>query len=286
MSYLIYKKIFSYKMEKKSKNICIKRSGKYDTKYKYCISEKDIPSEIIVDDENVLGMGSYGVVLSAKAGNIPLALKLVPLGVEIPTEDCGLKSDGGDCLKYSIQDFKNEINFAKQFGKIDVTPKVYFTEIVDLSKFKSKMNKKSIGPQENSLSQPEKIGVLVLERFGKSIHKMIQEDYKEFIENEDLIFNKTLALIRKLYELGYFNMDSHFGNILYDKDKKDVRLLDLDLYDLRNLTWEEVEQKFVDGWNFEKQRLAIKYGHMEPIKYSDDEDEDEEEEDEDEDEDD
>lgn len=242
----------------KSNKICIKRKGKHDTEYKYCISEKKIPPEIVIDKSDVIGMGKFGVVLSAKIGKISLAAKIVPLEVEIPTEDCGLEKDNGDCLKVSIMNFKNEVKIAKKFGKLNITPKVYFDEITELYSFESNIKNKS----EKGLSEPTKIGILILERFGESLQKIIEKDFKEFVEHEKIMLEKLILLNKELYNLGYFNFDTHFGNILFDKETKSLLLLDLDLEELNKLnnklSWIDVEKIVIDTWKREKKRYKNK----------------------------
>jgi len=250
-----------------NQNICFKRDGKHDTSYTYCIDSKKVNQEITIDESNILGQGSYGVVLSGKMGRIPIAFKMIPIDVQIPTVDCGLKSDGGDCLKYTEQEFKDEVEVAKQFGDLYMTPKLYYSDLIELSKF--------TGPgKSDELDAPQKIGVMILERFGKSLQDWIKTDVNTFLNHEEQIYQENKNLLKDLYQMGYFNMDSHFGNILYDGQT--VKLLDL-MPKKTNLTWEEVKEKIKDGWDFEKKRFLRKYGHLEDEDEDSDEDKDEDE---------
>jgi hypothetical protein len=256
-----------------NQNICFTRDGKHDTSYTYCIDTKNIHGKIEVDETNVLGQGSYGVVLGGKIGRIPIAFKMIPIDVPIPTKDCGLKSDGGDCLKYTEQEFKDEVEVAKQFGDLYMTPKLYYSDLIELSKFS--------GPQNSDeLDAPQKIGVMILERFGKSLQDWIKTDVGTFLNHEEQIYQENLNLLKDLHEMGYFNMDSHFGNILYDGQT--VKLLDL-MPKKTNLTWDEVQEKIKNGWDFEKKRFLRKYGHLDESNDQEDKHEDQDEDNEDED---
>jgi hypothetical protein len=235
-----------------NKKICISRNGKYYTNYKYCIEKTSIPQDYQIDDTDIIGSGSYGVVLGGRMNGKSIAIKMIPLDVEIPNVDCGLKIDGGDCLKYKTEDFKNEVDVSKTFGRLGITPIVYMSDIVDLSNF--------TGPtSENRLSEPEKIGVIIFERFGKSLDQWIRYDSKVFMENEWLIKTQFRDFSKEFFNLGYFNLDSHFGNILFDDKTKKVKLLDLDLQKT-NLSWSEIDEKLESGWMFNKKRYFRKYG--------------------------
>jgi len=242
------------------KNICISRSGKYLTNYKYCIDRSSVPQDYEINDSDVIGTGSYGVVLGGRMDGQPIAVKLIPLEVEIPNPDCGLKIDGGDCLKYKVEDFKNEVDVAKTFGNLGITPVVYMSDIVNLSEFS--------GPSyQNRLSEPDKIGVIIFERFGKALDQWIKTDPDVFVEKESLIKSRFKEFSKEFYNLGYLNLDSHFGNILFDDETNKVKLLDLDLQKT-NLTWSEINEKLDSGWEVDKKRNFKKYGpdwNMEPF---------------------
>jgi hypothetical protein len=253
-----------YKM---NKNICFKRNGKYNTLYKYCVKKSSIPKDFHIDDSYIIGEGSYGVVLPGTIDKIPIAVKLTPLDVPIPTVDCGLKTDGGDCIKYSKKEFEDEVKISKEFGDFGITPKVYFSDIVNLSEFHH--------PQlqdDTTLDKPEKIGVIILERFGKSLHEWMRTDIDTFLKYEQMIQNEVWKLEQELYKLGYFNMDSHFGNILFDQDSKSIKLIDL-MLKKNVLSEKEIKQKFEEGWEFERSRMMRKLGYMPQIEVLSEEEE-------------
>jgi hypothetical protein len=259
-------------MERKKKNICIKRKGKHETKYKYCISDSDLPEQLKVDEDQVLGQGSYGVVLGASVGEQDLALKIIPLEVMIPSEDCGYVSDGGDCIKFTKLEFAKEVQVSKKFGELGITPVVLFSEIVNLSKFKAKPKDK-----EGLLPMPEKIGVIVMERFGMSLEKIILSKPEIYMENKDLIYRQTLKILKKIFDLGYFSMDAHFGNILFETKSQKVKLIDLDLVPIQ-MSWEAVKQNFERSWEYFETRNYIKAGILEDDEHEDDEEEQDEDE--------
>jgi hypothetical protein len=236
-------------------NICFKRTGKYNTKYKYCVKKSSIPKDFHIDETDIIGEGSYGLVLGGSIDSLPIAIKFIPLDVQIPTVDCGLKNDGGDCSKFTKKEFEDEVKVSKEFGQLGLTPKVYFSDVVDLSEFHHPQVE-----EDKALDKPEKIGVIVLERFGKSLSDWIRTDVDTFLKYEDIIKNDVWDLLKELYELGYFNMDNHFGNILFHDDTKGVRLIDLSLKK-NPLSKKEIKKRFEEGWEFDRARNMKKYGH-------------------------
>jgi hypothetical protein len=239
------------------KNICFKRSGKYNTLYKYCVKKSTIPKDFDIDESTILGQGSYGVVLAGTIDSLPIAIKFTPLDVPIPTvDDCGLKTDLGDCSKYTKKEFEDEVKISKEFGDLGITPKVYFSEIVDLSEFHHPQLE-----EDAALDKPEKIGVIVLEKFGKSLSEWIRTDMDTFLKYEREIKDEVWGLLRELYKLGYFNMDTHFGNILFDQEKKEIRLIDL-MLKKNTLSEMEVKKNFEEEWEFEKTRFMRKFGYL------------------------
>jgi hypothetical protein len=243
-------------------NICFKRNGKYNTIYKYCVKKSSIPKDFHIDESDIIGQGGYGIVLGGSFEKIPIAIKLTPLDVPIPTVDCGLKTDGGDCIKYTKKEFEDEVKISKEFGDLEITPKIYFSDIINLSEFHH--------PQlqdDTWLDKPEKIGVIIMERFGKSLSEWIKTDVETFLKYEDLIKKEVWNLTKELYKLGYFNMDTHFGNILFDKDLISIKLIDL-MLKKNTLSEKEIKQKFEEGWEFEKTRNLRKIGYLPEIEFS------------------
>lgn len=230
-------------------HICFKRTGKYNTSYKYCVKKSSIPKDFHIDDSEILGQGSYGVVLSGSIDSLPIAIKFTPLDVPIPTIDCGLKTDLADCSRYTKKEFEDEVKISKEFGDLRITPRVYFSEIVDLSEFHHPQI-----DEDTALDKPEKIGVIVLERFGKSLSEWIRTDVDVFLKYEKEIKDEVWSLSKELYNLGYYNMDLHFGNILFDEKKRKVKLIDLSLKK-NTLSKKEIKKRFEEGWDFERSRL-------------------------------
>lgn len=234
------------------KNICFKRIGKYNTSYKYCVKKSSIPKDFHVDDSEILGEGSYGVVLSGSIDFLPVAIKFIPLDVPIPTIDCGLKTDLADCSRYTKKEFEDEIKISKEFGDLRITPRIYFSEIIDLSEFHHPQIE-----EDAALDKPEKIGVIVLERFGKSLSEWMRTDIDIFLKYEKEIKDEVWSLSKELYNLGYYNTDLHFGNILFDEKKRKVKLIDLSLK-TNTLSKKEIKKRFEQGWDFERSRLIVR----------------------------
>lgn len=252
-------------MEKK--NLCFTRYGKYNTKYKYCVDKNKIDKKFTIDENELIGKGSYGTVFGGKVLNSPIAVKLIPLESYVPTEDCGLKIDNGDCLKYSMKQFNQEVKTAKKSGLLGITPEVYYSEVLNLSDYEGPENKDALDP-------PENIGVIIFEKFGKSLEEWMKTDIDVFYQNENLIKKETEKLLENLFDYGFFNLDTHFGNILFDPETKKVKLLDLDLKD-NVLSWNEIKSNFYDMFNFFKTLQLRRLGYLESEVFSSEEDEDE-----------
>lgn len=134
---------------------------------------------------------------------------------------------------------------SKLFSDLGFTPKFYASDILDLSDFESSET------SDKSLPKPNKIGIIITEEFGKSLRQWIQTDLSLFLQNEDLIKKKVFDLNKKIYDLDYFNMDGHFGNILYDPTSNDVRLLDVVMEEIdesNKLDPETFESLLEDMW--------------------------------------
>jgi hypothetical protein len=232
---------------------CVTRLGKHNTRYQYCISKKSLPLDLIIPQPNqVLGSGRFGVVLSGKLKNETsydsVALKIIPLDTFIPNEDCGLTSDP-ECRLYTRKNFDIEVKQSKLLSDYGITPRFIFSDVVDLATFS--------GPDvKDSLQAPEKIGVILMEEFGQSLKYWIQNDLDLFLSREKQIKRKVFEKAKQIYDLDYFNMDMHFGNILYDSDKNDVRLLDVvmeEVYVPEKMDDETFYSVLEDMWENDKQ---------------------------------
>ena len=57
------------------------------------------------------------------------------------------------------------------------------------------------------------------------------------------------------------NMDTHFGNILFDKKSLNIKLIDL-MLKKNILSEKEIKEKFEEGWNFERTRNMKRFGYL------------------------
>ena len=228
---------------------CFYRKGKHETTYKYCVRALlDDKNNVLitVDQNDVLGTGMIGTVLGGKTmDGEDVAVKLIPLDVPIPTEDCGLKSDMRDCQLFSLKDFKSESADSEYLGSLGITPKMYFSKVVDLIGF--------AGPDSpDKLDQPNKLGVIVLERFGMSLKDLMRHYPTLFYLRETHIKDKTIQLTRKLFDMGYQNEDLHFGNILYDAGLNEVKLIDVrpEPIDQDEEQWHRIMRSLENEWEY------------------------------------
>jgi serine/threonine protein kinase len=211
--------------------ISFSRKGKYGTKYIYSFDKKEIPSNFYIEEQNILGIGNFGVVLTGqlkKSRNFskPIAIKLIPLDIILPDENyIGIKTDGfGNICE--TEDFLTEVEIATTTSKNGITPKVFYSKIVDCKKYECQ-------PQSSlSLKKPDKIGILIMEQFGISLEKYILEEYDEFMLIQNDILEKIIQLIDQMNQIPNmhrFNIvsDLHYGNILIDPESKNIKLLDL-----------------------------------------------------------
>jgi hypothetical protein len=206
------------------------RKGKHSTYYTYYFEKKEIPEEFHIDEDNIIGIGNFGVVLngSIKTKNFskPIAIKLIPLDIILPDENyIGLKTDGfGNICE--IDDFLTEVEISKATGLNGITPKVLYSNIIDCKKYKCQ-------PDSNlSLSGPYKIGVLIMEKFGISLENYILDEFDSFISIQQYILDeieKLIIQIDKIPNILRFNIvsDIHYGNILIEPESKKIKLLDL-----------------------------------------------------------
>ena len=221
-----------------AKKICTTRNAKHNTTYTYCIS--DIPDEIKIEDPpEIIGVGSYGVVIGAKMEKIPIAIKIIPLNVSIPSYNCGLKTDD-DCSEFTVKQFKKEVKFSRLFGDLEVSPKVFFAEILPTTDFYGPDNK-------NALDRPEIIGVIVMERFGTSLSN-INKHY--LIENNEKIRDQLHKLLSVLFDFGFEHPDLHLGNIVADTKTNQVRIIDLDDLEPIDNTLKYERETFDEYWNW------------------------------------
>jgi serine/threonine protein kinase len=228
------------------------RKGKHETYYTYSISKNDIPSEYVIDEKNILGIGNFGVVYSGTRipENDPIAIKLIPLEVLIPDEIyLGYTTDGfGNICE--IEDFEKEVEVSKILGEMNITPKIYFSKIVPLIHFQKPDNKLA-------LKAPKWIGLIIMEQYGISLEKYIMDDMDLFRQNEKMILEqirKYISQIEPIKENLSINVisDMHYGNILIDKDTNKIKLLDLFYPRLseeeKSITFEETINLFETKW--------------------------------------
>jgi hypothetical protein len=238
-------------MKKKNKMIHFSRKGKHQTLYTYSFLENDLSDEFIINTNDWIGIGNFGVVLGGQTkSGIPIAVKLIPLDVLLPDENyIGLTTDGfgNICEK---EDFLKEIEIANLFGNLNIAPKVLDWKIVDCKEY--------IALPKNSLTLPcpKKIGVLIMEKFGISLEKYILDNFDLFMEKEKDIFQKIINYLIQIHQNPNIKInvisDIHYGNILIDPDTMQIKLLDL-FYPRHSdseilLTLEESIETFQNKW--------------------------------------
>ena len=233
----------------KEQKIYLHRKGKHNTTYTYIVSKNSIPEEYKIHPEDIVGVGSFGIVLSGCFKDTPIVAKFIPLDVYVPDEmNFGIITDGFGKI-FTTEDFKNDVDVATRYGDLGITPKVYYSKIIPVIECIKPNNKLA-------LESPKYIGVIVMERFGTSLDQILKTHYSFFLENETEMQEEILDLLKIIYNNNSLNIDLvsdvHFGNILVDIDKRKVKLLDLfypNISDHNDLSWYDVEEAFYKSWN-------------------------------------
>lgn len=203
------------------------RKGKHKTLYTYSFLKNQIPDQYIVDENQILGIGNFGVVFGGQRKSnetTEIAVKLIPLDVVIPDENyIGLITDGfGNICE--TDDFLKELEIANKTGQIGITPKVLFSKIIKCEEYKCPKNKLA-------LPRPKKIGLIIMEKFGVSLEKFILDQFEEFMTIEEIIFKQIESMICQIYKMNDIHInvvsDIHYGNILIDPLTIKIKLLDL-----------------------------------------------------------
>ena len=136
-------------------------------------------------------------------------IKLVPLDVYIPTDDCDIEHPvEGDCLGVSRKAFETEVEFTKKFSDLYAGPKMVAAGICD-----NVYNK----------YQPElSVGFIVQEKWDLSLEDYLQQYPDDFQNNFQTIERLLLAKAKKIDKTGYCHIDLHSGNILLRLDSRGV----------------------------------------------------------------
>lgn len=230
------------------KQFCWLRKAKYNSEYAFGINSKVLPEQLQIGENNILGVGKYSNVFGGFYNENLVAIKFIPLDTFIPCEDYGSLDDNKEkAYMFTKEDFEKEI-FNTQHGiKIGISPNLFYFSIVDLTCYKAPKN------IENPLHSPKKIGILVTENKGISLEEYISKNLEEFEDNQYIIKDKFIELVKKLFESGYKHVDLHFGNVLIDPENLSMSLIDLSLEKIEEF---EESTKKIELWeNYYKTKL-------------------------------
>jgi hypothetical protein len=217
------------------------------------LNQESIPSKFVADANDLIGIGRSGVVVGGKMDGIPIAIKVIPKDVFIPNEDCGLTTDP-DCQIYDQKRFDIEVEQTKMLSKLGIVPELYYWDTVKLSDFEA-------SDVKDALDQPESLFIMIMENFGHSLEYWLAKDENVFYKNEKSIKKQFFDLMRLIYDIDYFNMDAHFGNILYDPRRDKVKLLDVVLENVfipEKMDQETLLSVLEDMWNNDKYHALAK----------------------------
>lgn len=167
-----------------------------------------------------IGNGKYGsVFLVCLEHQCEYVLKMIPLNVYIPTEDCDISLTEEEmkdvCLKYSDDDFIRETEMSIMFGDVNIGPKVKVFGICN--------------EVENKYQGKIRVGYIVQEKYDLTLHEFIASDPIGFINSFLFIQHLLIKKAKMIDEMGYFNEDVHQENIMLkinDGEIKDVVFID------------------------------------------------------------
>jgi serine/threonine protein kinase len=242
----------SRKTSKKDSNnllISFTRNGKGNNIYKYGISEKNLPKELKVEENVILGVGQNGVVLNGFYNKKPVAVKFVILDSYIPTSDCGSISDIRDCLQFKTIEFNKEIKDSLFASKLGISPDILFHKIINLESYET---------PKNGINGPNKIGIIVMEKInGITLKRYIQENVEIYKKNKTLLIDNYLETASKLAKRNLIHNDAHFDNIMIDPLTLNLYYIDVSF---SKTTTSEIDfERILKVWKFEEDR-ALKKG--------------------------
>ena len=198
----------------------IKRKEKSFTRYnvEYAINDDCISTMPI---KEWIANGRYGSVFLVCVEHVcEYVLKMIPLNVYIPTEECDISQSENEleniCFKYSEDDFLHETDLTIKFGEAKIGPKVkvfgFCNDVVN--KYQGKI----------------KVGYIVQEKYDFTLNQYISKHPKEFIENYGYIRSVLIEKAKLMDNMGHFNEDVHQENIMLKVDEngeiKDVVFID------------------------------------------------------------
>lgn len=224
-----------------SPSICWDREATPQYVYRFCVASDQLPADLTVYEDQVLGVGSFGTVLKGYYQGEQVAVKFVALDTNIPTVDCVSSINEDDCLQYSTKEFNQEVKQSIFTSKLGISPNILSYRIVDLSAYKtpSKLAKPLIAPK--------KIGVIVSEMLGTSLSKYLEENRHLLDELKLTIFREYISISKILFDAGYHHMDNHFGNILIDPQTMQLKFIDIDLKSITAMSaiksWDDMINK-------------------------------------------
>jgi hypothetical protein len=109
-------------------------------KYVFCIKNNDLPDNLTLYQDEILGVGTFGTVLKGLYQGQDAAIKLIALDTNIPSVDCITVENDIDCQQYTTKEFKREVEQAILTNKLDISPKILYHTIINLGSFKTPSN--------------------------------------------------------------------------------------------------------------------------------------------------
>ena len=157
--------------------------------------------------------GKYGTVfLACMEHECKYILKMIPLNVDIPTEECDISHPddvGNICIKYTEGDFMHETDLSIKFGEANIGPKVKMIGFCE--------------DVENKYQGKIKVGYMVQEKYDMTLKEYILNNPIECINNFHYITNELTNKAIQMDEMGYFNEDIHEENIMLKVEGNEIK---------------------------------------------------------------
>lgn len=204
--------------------ICFTRIGRGDIQYIVCVSPRDLPEQLTVYPDQVIGAGNWGTVMAGDFGGRPVAVKFMSLDVPIPNRECGTMDDlDGNCHQASEASYRKEVQFIRIAADIGIGPALVYSSIVPVFETRTIPTKRV----EILLTQPRRVALLVTERFpGITLSDYIRSYTREFLRHRNEIREKFVAVFELLASYGLESNDTHFGNVLINPRTLDLSFID------------------------------------------------------------
>lgn len=153
----------------------------------------------------------YAAVPSRGAGEegavgADLAIKLVPLDVPIPTDDCVLDdpSTFRDCLTVSQDDFWKEVKMSREMGALGVGPAVLAAGIC----------RQVETPHQGLID----VGYMVQPKWDQSLESYVDQFPQKFLENRRRLYQRLARRAAALDSIGLTHVDMHGNNVMVNLD--------------------------------------------------------------------